>query len=109
MSTFKSLLLFLALTASVIIGCNPDDPVKPAVIVTSIKENMTPDSTDGWLYYSFDTDATVPANQAGTDAWDIKFKFIPYDPTGAIFQKIFLADGAIFLNSPTAGNAAGKT
>ena len=109
MPTFKSLCLFLAVSMSVLIGCNPDDTVNTPVIITSIKDNMTPDSTDGWLYYSFDTDATVPATQAATDAWDIKFRFIPFDQTGAIFQKIFLAEGAIFLNSPTVGNAAGKT
>jgi hypothetical protein len=109
MPTFKSLFLFLAIFMSVLIGCNPDDTVNTPATITSIKDNMTPDSTDGWLYYSFDNDVTVPATQAGTDAWDIKFRFIPFDQTGAIFQKIFLADGAIFLNSPTAGNAAGKT
>lgn len=128
MPTFKSLFLFLAISMSVLIGCNPDDTVNTPATITSIKDNFrpdsvsnpaiitnaerqdaTPDSTEGWLYYSFDTDATIPASQAATDAWDIKFRYVPFDKTGAIFQKIFLTDGAIYLNSPSAGNAAGNT
>ncbi|MBS1536504.1 MAG: HmuY family protein [Bacteroidetes bacterium] len=93
-------------------GCKGDDTVAPTVYVTSIKDNQLPDSTAGWLYFSFDTETVIPATQANTDAWDIKFRFIANDTTPAginNFVKIFTSSGPIFLNSPNVGNPTGKT
>ncbi|MBK9249585.1 MAG: HmuY family protein [Ignavibacteria bacterium] len=128
MPKFKSFFLLLAIAVSVVAGCNPDETnttpvsitsiknnirpdsaVNPPVIISSEVQDIVPDSTDVWLYYSFETDAVVPAALAGTDEWDIKFRYVPFDKTGASFQKIFTTEGAIFLNSPDVGNAAGKT
>jgi len=113
MKKLQYLLVILAVSSISYLGaCNSDDSVKPTVYVTSIKSDQKPDSTDGWLYYSFDTEAVIPATQAMTDAWDIKFRFIANDTTAAginNFVKIFTSTGPIFLNSPNAGNPSGKT
>jgi len=37
---------------------------------------MHPDSTVGWLYYSFDGDSIVPPSKNNTDEWDIKMAFL---------------------------------
>ncbi len=113
MKKIQYLLVMVAIsTVGFIQGCTDDDTVTPTVYVTSIKTDMKPDSTEKWLYYSFDTETTIAATDSSTDKWDIKFRFIPYDVTPAGIGKlisIFQKDGPIYLNSPIVGNPSGKT
>lgn len=113
MKKLQYLLVMIAIsTVGFISGCTEDDTTTPTVYVTSIKKDQLPDSTQKWLYYSFDSESVVAASDSSTDKWDIKFRFISYDvtPSGlgnliGVFQK----SGPIFLNSPNVGNANGKT
>ncbi|MBI3260074.1 MAG: HmuY family protein [Ignavibacteriae bacterium] len=106
------LVMIVISTVGFISGCTEEDTTQPTVYVTAIKKDQHPDSTDKWMYYSFDTETVVAASDSSTDKWDIKFRFLPYDVTqtgiGNLIH-IFQFDGPIYLNSPNVGNAKGKT
>lgn len=105
-STVLACLLFLSACSD-----QPSVTQPPATLTSVLKVNLNPDSTAGWLYYSFDLDSIIPASQSNTDIWDVKFRYMPYDTTArgiANFINIFLNTGPIYFNSGTV-NAAGKT
>lgn len=64
--------------AGVTVGCGDDDVVTPppASPEAIVRSNLRPDSTEGWLYYSFSGDSVVPASQAATSAWDVKVAYL---------------------------------
>jgi hypothetical protein len=112
-------LVFLTIATVAYSGCKEDSPVTPPTN-TTLKTNTVFDMEapiqDGWLYYSFDTESMVPATEASTDRWDIKFRAIDFDPTKPDTDKskyaslidIFLRKGFFFLNSGNV-NPNGKT
>ncbi len=58
-------------------GCGSDTTTGPGPApVVQTKTNMRPDSTEGWLYYSFDGDSIVPASKKATDEWDVRFAYL---------------------------------
>lgn len=49
---------------------SPDDSAAKSV------QNVRPDSTIGWVYYSLDGDSVVSPSDAGSDAWDIRMAYL---------------------------------
>lgn len=87
--------LSLVCIALVLTSCE-DEPTGPNNSATSVtKANMRPDSATGWMYYSIDGDSIVPADQANTTNWDIRFAYL------LCCGKTQQID--VFLNSGTAG------
>lgn len=88
----------------------PDNTNKTLTIKTVF--DLEPNLADGWLYYSFDTESIIPASQAETDLWDIKFRALDFDPdkpeTYKVLINTYISKGFIFLNSGTV-NVNGKT
>jgi|GEM_PF-889776 hypothetical protein len=111
--------ILLSVTTLPYWGCKDDSPINPpntTTLKTATAFDMEAPLQDGWLYYSFDTEAIVPASQAKTDQWDIKFRAVDFDPTKpdtdrskyASLIDIFLRKGFFFLNSGNV-NPNGKT
>jgi hypothetical protein len=60
-------------------ACGGDPTTTPDITVDStvtVRENIRPDSTEGWLYYSLESGDLVSAEQAETQAWDIRLPYI---------------------------------
>lgn len=99
-------------------GCSEEETAAPTTTNLSLIKvfDMEAPLTDGWLYYSFDKEAIIPASQATSDQWDIKFRAVDFDPTipdsvkskYASLIDVFLRKGFFFLNSGTV-NSNGKT
>lgn len=116
----KNLLITALFCVFVLWGCKDDDTetTKPTTNTIELKTvfDLEPSLYDGWLYYSFDTESIVPVSQANSDAWDIKFRAVDFDPGKPDNDKtkysglinIFLNQGFFFLNSGTV-NPNGKT
>jgi hypothetical protein len=90
----RSILSSLAVILLFSCANNTTEPQKSSADVIT-RENLLPDSTIGWLYYSIDGDSIVPASEANTAKWDIKMAFLP----GAQTRQIDM-----FLNSGTVGS-----
>lgn len=106
-------ILRVALVASTIAlglsSCSEESVVTPTPAPSSkTVSNLNPTEADGWAYYSFDKDTTVEASKANGSDWDIKFRYIPFDQTGAAVVKVYTQTGPIFLNSGTV-NVNGQT
>ncbi len=54
-------------------GTNPTIPANDTVVT---RANLHPDSTAGWLYYSFDADSVVPHDEASTVPWDMRVAYL---------------------------------
>lgn len=70
---------YLALVAAALLvvscaGESVNTPTETGTVIT--KSDLRPDSTVGWLYYSFATDAVVPADSIDQQSWDIKLPFL---------------------------------
>lgn len=58
-------------------ACTKEDTTAPTDnLVTVTKTNLRPDSTVGWLYYSFATNAVVPADSIDVLDWDVKLPLL---------------------------------
>lgn len=111
-------LILLSIIPLLFWGCSEEETAAPTTTNLSLIKvfDMEAPLTDGWLYYSFDKEAIIPASQATTDQWDIKFRAVDFDPTLPDSDKskyaslidIFLRKGFFFLNSGTV-NPNGKT
>ena len=72
-----------------------DDPYNGDV---RTQTNMHADSAEGWLYFSLDDDKIIPADQIGTDNWDIKMAYLLC--CGGTRQiNVFLNSGSVGVGS----------
>lgn len=63
--------------ASLLASCSSSSTTGPTTSTVSIsKQNMQPDSAQGYLYYSLDGDSVVPYAQRSTAAWDICMAYL---------------------------------
>ncbi len=71
-------LIALALTAMLAPACSDDPTTPPTPVDTTVtlRADMRPDSTVGWLYYSIDGDSVVPSDRVGTADWDIAMAYL---------------------------------
>lgn len=60
------------------IACETTPPVSPVPVdsTVSVFENVRADSTAGWIYYSLETGAIIPAESANSNAWDVRLPYI---------------------------------
>ena len=68
--------LVIILTSVIISSCGSGSATGPTSNAAVTRKNMQPDSTIGWMYYSLEGDSVVPADQANTNAWDIRFAYL---------------------------------
>jgi hypothetical protein len=81
----------------VVASCTNDPTTAPENdLVTVSKSDLRPDSTKGWLYYSFATDAVIPLDSIGMRDWDIRLPFLTINSRTI----------DIMLNSGTAGSGS---
>lgn len=72
----KVLLLSIA-CACIVYGCPSTTPVDVDRPTTAtVRSNIRPDSTSGWLYYSIENDSIVTPADAARGAWDIRMAFL---------------------------------
>lgn len=65
--------LALVIAGCLLVSCGVESTVTPTDEPTvRTMSDLRPDSSEGWLYYSFATDEVVPANAIETRPWDIK-------------------------------------
>ena len=59
-------------------ACGTTEPAVPVLVDTTVRvqQNVRPDSTAGWLYYSLEADSIVPVESAIGSAWDIRMPYI---------------------------------
>ncbi|MCO6466516.1 MAG: HmuY family protein [Bradyrhizobiaceae bacterium] len=74
-SRTSSLLALVAICAVLLTGC-PSTQTTPPETVATVRSNMQPDSTIGWMYYSLDADSVIPASQANSANWDIRMPYL---------------------------------
>jgi hypothetical protein len=70
---------FLLTIMVMMVSACTDDPAAPAPPVDTTvvaKQNMHPDSVEGWLYYSIDGDSVVPASKSRSTEWDIRMAYL---------------------------------
>jgi len=87
--------LTILLFSLTVVACGTGSNTGPGDGAAVTRNNMQPDSVQGWLYYSLEGDSVVPADQAGTAAWDLRMAYL------LCCGKTQQID--VFLNSGTAG------
>jgi hypothetical protein len=60
------------------VACDTTEPAPPISVDTTVHahENIRPDSTEGWVYYSCEADSIIPQQSAIGSAWDIRMPYI---------------------------------
>jgi len=68
----------LFLFALLIASCGSEQPTGPVAVDTTVVsfENIRPDSTIGWVYYSLDASKVVPLDSVSGSNWDIRMPYI---------------------------------
>jgi hypothetical protein len=72
----RSCILFLL--AILVASCESEQPTGPVTVDTTVVsfENVRPDSTIGWVYYSLESARVVPADSISAANWDIRMPYI---------------------------------
>lgn len=99
-------LSFLIVFVSIISCCNQTPTnVTQGTLTPKIVENLRPDSLSV-LYFSFDTETTIPASRANTDEWDIQLPFINMNSRAV---DVLLNSGNVNANGKTIGIVVDST
>lgn len=76
--TFGIFIFFAPVLFVLLESCetSPASPMVPVDTAVVIRQNLQPDSTIGWMYYSIDGDSLIPEDQAGVLSWDVRMAFL---------------------------------